>query len=203
MKYSIFFIAFWSTTFVYAQQCRVAGQVFFADTVDHAITLATDSDDLVHFSYDGATSFVHAGDAHRVPPEQLNNGDRLCVGTSDPLVVTVTPRQEIKAEQKKELAAWQADSLYGVVSGVDRTARRITLAVSAGDQPKSYSVDVRPDAAYWFFPQNTARLSDAVKGSLDRLAPGDTLYVRGTGGTAQNFVASLVVWEVSAVSRQP
>ena len=70
-------------------------------------------------------------------------------------MVTVTPRQEINAEQKKELAAWQADSLYGVVSGLDRKARRITLAVSIGDKTTSYSVDVSPNAAYWFFPRNT------------------------------------------------
>src|SRR4029077_1937228 len=58
----------------------------------------------------------------------------------------------------------------------------------------SYSVDVSPNAAYWFFPRNTIGLGDAVTGSLDRVAPGDTLYVRATkGNTSQNFVASLIV----------
>jgi len=109
-------------------------------------------------------------------------------------VVTVTPRTEIDAEQKKELTAWQADSLYGVVSGLDRTARLITLAVSAGDKQSSDSIDVSPNAAYWFFPRNTIGLNDAVPGSLDRVAPGDKLYVRGTkDGASQKFVASLIV----------
>ena len=127
-------------------------------------------------------------------PEQLNNGDRLCVRTSEPLEVTVTPRTEIDAEQRKELTAWQADSLYGVVSGLDRTARLITLAVSAGDQTSSYSVDVSPNTAYWFFPRNAIGLSDAVTGSLDRVAPGDILYVRGTKDAAsQKFAASLII----------
>src|SRR5258708_2866591 len=176
MKRWFYFAAFWPATLVCAQECRIAGQVFFADTVDRSITVKTDSGDLIDFSYDGATRFLATGSgaqtdasAKRVPPEELNNGDRLCVGTSEPLIVAVTPRQEIDAEQKKELAAWQADSLYGVVSELDRNARRITLAVSAGDKTSSYSVDVSPNAAYWSFPRDTTRLSRAVTGSLDRV----------------------------------
>jgi hypothetical protein len=109
-------------------------------------------------------------------------------------MVTVTRRRDIENRQEKELAAWQTDSLYGIVSGLDRSVRRITLAVSAGDKDISYSVDVSPDAAYWFFPRNTIRLSDAVTGSFDKVAPGDTLYVRGTKDSgSQKFVANLIV----------
>jgi hypothetical protein len=201
MKLIFYCVVLWLAGLIQAQHCRIAGQIFFADVVDHAITLKTDSGDLVNLSYDGATSFLLAGSgsqpdvgATRVPPEQLNNGDRLCVGTSEPLVVTVTPRRDIETRQKKELAAWQTDSLYGVVSELDRNARRITLAVSAGDKDIGYSVDVSPDAAYWVFPRNTIRLSDAVTGSLDQVAPGDTLYVRGTKDReSQKFAANLIV----------
>ncbi len=201
MKLPFYSVVFCLTGLIQAQHCRIAGQIFFADIVDHTVTLKTDSGDLVNFSYDVATSFLRDGSgsqpdvgATRVPPEQLNNGDRLCVGTSEPLVVTVTPRRDIETRQKKELAAWQTDSLYGVVSGLDRNARRITLAASAGDKDINYSVDVSPDAAYWFFPRNTVRLSDAVTGSLDQVAPGDTLYVRGTKDSgSQKFIANLIV----------
>ena len=206
MRPLLYFVVLWFPILVHAQQCQIAGQVFFADTFDHTITLKTDSGDLVNFSYDGATSFLVAGsgsqrddNAHRVPseelnPEQLNNGDRLCVGTSQPRMVTVTLRKEIDAGQKKEFAAWQADSLYGFVSGLDRNARRITLAVSAGDKQSSHSIDVSPSTAYWSFPRNATGLSDAVAGSLDGVAPGDTLYVRGAkDGASQKFVASLII----------
>jgi hypothetical protein len=201
MKLLSYSLVFWLTGLIQAQHCRIAGQIFFADVVDHAITLKNDSGDLVNFSYDSATSFLLAGSgsppdvgAARVPPEQLNNGDRLCVGTSEPLAITVTPRRDIETRQKKELAAWQADSLYGVVSGLDRNTRRITLAVSAGDKDIGYSIDVSPDAAYWLFPRNPIRLSDAVTGSLDQVAPGDTLYVRGGKDSgSQKFVANLIV----------
>jgi hypothetical protein len=109
-------------------------------------------------------------------------------------VVTVTPRAEINAEQKKEVAAWQADSLYGVVSALDAKARRITLAVTHGNQNTSYSVNVSPNADYRVFPPNAASLSDVVAGSLDRISTGDPLYVRGTKGTeAQSFIANLIV----------
>src|SRR5712671_1996821 len=189
-----------ASTFVYGQQCRIAGQVFFSDVVDHTITIKTDSGDLVNFSYDGATKFLLSGSGsqraestQRIPPEELNNGDRLCVGTSAPLTVTVTPRKEIDAEQTKEIAAWQADSLYGVVSGLDRKARRVTLAMSGAGKDTSYSVDIRPNAAFWVFPSNAIRLRDAVAGSFDKVAPGDTLYVRGTKGGANRFSASLIV----------
>ena len=192
---------FWLTTLVHAQNCRIAGQVFFADAIDRTISVKTDSGDLVNFNYNDATNFLIAGSGsqqdtrvNRIPPEELNNGDRLCVGTSEPVVVTVTPRRKIEAEQQKELAAWQADSLYGIVSGVDQKARRITLAVSTGDNTKSYSVDVSPTTAYWILPRDSTHLSDTVTGSLDRVAVGDALYLRGTktdGG--QNFIASLLV----------
>ncbi len=200
MRFLFYFVVLLPATLVHAQHCRVAGQVFFADAAGHAITLKTDSGDLVNFSYDGATSFLaesgsqRDGSARRVTPEELNDGDLLCVGTSDPLVVTVTSRQAINAEQKKELAAWQADSLYGVVSGLDRKAQRIRLAVSVGGQNTSYVVDVSPNAAYWFFRRNAVNFRDAQTSSWDRIAPGDALYVRGTkGGAGQKFVASVIV----------
>jgi hypothetical protein len=192
---------FWLATLVHAQNCQIAGQVFFSDAVDRAISVKTDSGDLVNFSYDDSTSFLIAGSgsqqdarAHRIPPEELNNGDRLCVGTSKPLVVTVTPRREIEAQQRKEIADWQADSLYGRVSGVDHKARRITLAVSAGDKTTNYSVDVSPNAAYWIVPGDDIHLSNAITGSLNRVAVGDVLYLRGAkSGASQNFVANLLI----------
>ena len=196
MRLLLILCTLWPVALVHAQRCGIAGQVFFADAVGHAITIKTDSGELVNFSYDSATKFLTGGSesqsnvtAARVQPEELNIGDRLCVGTSEPLVVTVTPRREIRAEQEKELARWQADSLYGVVAAVDRKARLITLDVSAG---RKQTVEVSPDAAHWLFPPNTTRVSDAVAGSLDRVSVGDTLYVRGAQGS-QKFVASLVV----------
>src|ERR1700676_3422052 len=127
MKLLFWCVVLWPTALVSAQHCRIAGQIFFTDVVVQTITLKTDSDDLVNFNYDRATSFLLAGrgsqrdlGGNRVSPEQLNNGDRLCVGMSEPVVVIVTPRTEINAEQKKELTTWQADSLYGVVSAFDR-----------------------------------------------------------------------------------
>jgi hypothetical protein len=192
---SLLLIAFLPTTLVHAQHCRIAGQIFFADIVDRTITIRTDSDDLVNFSYDNATTFLRRNSSvNRVPPEELNNGDRLCVGISEPAVVTVTPRTEINAEQKKELAAWQADSLYGVVSALDAKAGRITLAVTHGNQNTSYSVNVSPNTDYRFFPPDAASLNDVAAGSLDRIAAGEPLYVRGTkGAAAQSFVANLIV----------
>ena len=109
-------------------------------------------------------------------------------------MVTVTPRREIDAEQRREIAAWQADSLYGVVSSLDRKARGITLVGIVGDKKTNYPVEVSPNAAYRFLPRNAVRLSDALPSSWEQIAPGDTLYVRGTkGGAGQKFVASLIV----------
>jgi hypothetical protein len=193
MKHLLYMTMFWLTTLVHAQNCRIAGQVFFADAIDHTISVKTDSGDLVNFNYDDATKFLTA-DANPTQPAELNNGDRLCVRNSEPPVVTVTPRRKIEAQQKKEIADWQTDSLYGIVSAVDQTTRRVTLAVSAGDKTSNYSVDVNPNAACWIIPRDSIRLSDAVAGSLARVAAGDALYIRGTksdGG--REFVANLLV----------
>jgi hypothetical protein len=201
MKLLFYVTMFWLTTLVQAQHCKVAGQVFFADVFGHTISVKTDSGDLVDFSYDDATKFLIGGSGsqqdtrvNQIPPQELNNGDRLCVGASEPLVVIVTPRRKMEAEQRKELAAWQGDSLYGIVSGVDQKARRITLAVSAGNKTTSYSVDVSPTAAYWIIPKESMHLSEAVTGSLDRIAVGDALYLRGTkNGASGEFVANLLL----------
>jgi hypothetical protein len=201
MKRFFCLVTMWSTALVHAQGCRIAGQVFFANGVNRTITLKTDSGDLVDFNYDGDTSFLHPGTepqrdvgGNRMLPQELKTGDRLCVGTSAPLTVTVTPRREIQAEQKKELAEWQADSLYGIVSEIDRKAQRITLEVSTGDTKTTHVVEVGPNAAYWVFPPNSINLSDAVTGSLEAVALGDALYVRGTkSGASEKFRATLIV----------
>jgi hypothetical protein len=201
MKHFLYVVMLSSITLVHAQSCRIAGQVFFTNGVDRTITLKTDSGDLVAFNYHGDTSFLHPGTepqrdlgGNRMLPQELNTGDRLCVGTSAPLLVTVTPRREIQAEQKKELGEWQADSLYGIVSEIDRKAQLFTLEVSTGDTKTTHVVEVSTSAAYWVLPPNSIRMSDAVTGSLEGVAPGDTLYVHGTkGGASENFIASLIV----------
>jgi hypothetical protein len=80
------------------------------------------------------------------------------------------------------------------VSGLDRKSGRLTLAVSTGGKHASYSVDLNPNAAYWFFPRDAAGLGEAVAGSLDLISSGDTLYVRGAkGASSESFVASLII----------
>ena len=54
-----------STALVHAQDCRIVGQVFYADVLDLAIKIKVDSGDLVNFNYDNTTSFVR--EATRVP----------------------------------------------------------------------------------------------------------------------------------------
>ena len=80
MKLSFYVLLIWSTALVHAQDCRVVGQLFYADVVNHAIKIKTDSGNLVNFNYDNATSFLRSdARVNRVLPEQLNNGDRLRV----------------------------------------------------------------------------------------------------------------------------
>ena len=68
MKRWIYFVTFWPLTLVHAQHCRIAGQIFFADVVDRTIMIKTDSDDLVNFNYDSATSFLRTGRSGRAQP---------------------------------------------------------------------------------------------------------------------------------------
>jgi hypothetical protein len=104
MKILLYVVLISSSALLHAQNCRIAGQISFADIVDHTITIKTDSGDLVDFHYDNATSFLRSdlGATHLLP-EQLNNGDRLCVRKVEPVEVSVTPRAKIDAGQKKNL----------------------------------------------------------------------------------------------------
>jgi len=60
MKLLFYVTMFWFATLVHAQNCRIAGKVFFADAIDHTISIKTDSGDLVNFNYDDATTFLIA-----------------------------------------------------------------------------------------------------------------------------------------------
>src|SRR5207245_8595947 len=78
-------------------------------------------------------------------------------------------------------------------SGLDLRTRTITLDRSVVGKAASYAVNVRPDAVCRRFPNDATRLKDAVAGSLDGIAAGDTVYVRGKKTSAQHFAATLVV----------
>src|SRR5258708_25675997 len=82
----LFYLVVFSSALVHAQQCRIGGQVFFSDVVDHTVTIKTDSGDLVNFNYDSATTFLLPGPGSQrdaaskgVLPAALNNGDSLRV----------------------------------------------------------------------------------------------------------------------------
>lgn len=166
--------------------CQAAGQIAGWDTVEHTLSLKSDSGGYSDFHYDRSTTFTTA-DATFQPDElglleRLNIDDRLCVeafraGSNETADrVRVTLRGDIDARDKRELIRWQSEALFGTVKALDQANHRITVRVSASSD---VSVDAAGSVAFWILPAAADEPSDAVRGSWESLAPGNPIYVRG------------------------
>jgi hypothetical protein len=174
-----------------APSCEVVGQIFGSDRYARTFTVKRDAGDLVNFSYDNSTIFLRfrpgqerAG-GERVSPGDLSAGDRVCArlsqagGHRQASRVLVSFRTEIAHRWKTELMRWQAQSVFGVVAALDPQTRRITVTPSGDGSEASLAVDAGGKVVYWRFPRTAAGLSDAVRGSWDKILIGDAIYIRG------------------------
>ncbi len=105
--------------------------------------------------------------------------------------VRVTVRAEIEARDKRELARWQAEGLFGTVRSLDPVNHRIAVSVPTSSD---VSVDAGGSVAFWILPAAAHDPADAVRGNWESLAAGDAIYVRGERATGMPTMrASLIV----------
>ena len=170
------------------QSCQVNGQIFGIDTVEHTLIIKTDSGEMVNVTYDRSTVFLHVakGPSHPegappIQPDQLNVGDRLCVQlSSDKRTATsvmATLRGDIDTRAEPELAAWQAQSIFGVVTAIDPKRRQLTVTLSRSRT--NVQVDASGDVAYGMLPAGSLDLRTVAPIIWEKLAQGDAVYARG------------------------
>jgi hypothetical protein len=182
--------------------CRATGQLFGMDLGGHEFLLESDAGDVSNIHFEDSTVFTQvppSGPALAVPirldPVQVNVGDRLCVqssGDKQPIYrVLVTRRAEIAAQQRNELAAWQARSVLGMISAVDSRTRNVTLKLAGPEKPSEIAIDIRGPLTYQAFSEGTFTNHSLAE---QPLSVGDYIYVRGDKTTdASAMTARLIV----------
>src|SRR6266852_1298991 len=84
--------------------------------------------------------------------------------------VLVNRRPDIEAQQPDELAAWQARSVFGVITELDPRTRKITLEVSSPQKSPEITIDISGAVSYQTF---SAGSFASHSGSESRLSVGD------------------------------
>jgi hypothetical protein len=140
--------------------CRAIGQLFGMDLGGHEFLLESDAGDVTSVHFEDSTTFTQAPAAGRPQPAQLdpvqvNVGDRLCLQSSDdkePIkTVLVTRRQDIEAQQRDELAAWQAGGVFGIITALDPRTRNVTLKVASPKKSSEIAIDMSGPVTYQAF----------------------------------------------------
>src|SRR5258708_16427666 len=65
--------------------------------------------------------------------------------------VLVNRRPDIEAQQRDELAAWRARSVFGVITELDPRTRKITLEVSSPQKSPEITIDISGAVSYQTF----------------------------------------------------
>jgi hypothetical protein len=182
--------------------CRAIGQLFGMDLGGHEFLLESDAGDMTNVHFQDSTLFTEmpaSGQALPVPirldPVQVNVGDRLCLqssGDKEPIKrVLVIRRPDIEAQQRDELAAWQARSAFGVITAVDPRTRNVTLKVAGAEKSSEIAIDISGPVTYQAFSAGSFT-SHPIVGSP--LSVGDYIYVRGDKtADASAMTARLIV----------
>jgi len=84
--------------------------------------------------------------------------------------VLVNRRPDIEAQQRDELAAWQARSVFGVITELDPRTRKITLEVSSPQKSPEITIDISGAVSYQTF---SAGSFASHSGSESQLSVGD------------------------------
>jgi hypothetical protein len=182
--------------------CRATGQLFGMDLGGHEFLLKSDAGEVSTVHFEDSTTFTQvpaSGQASpgsiRLDPVQVNVGDRLCVQSSDdkgPIKkVLVIRRPDIEAQQRNELAAWQARSVFGIITALDPRTRRVTLKLAGAENSSEIAIDVSGPVTYQEFSAG-GFTSHPIVGSP--LSVGDFIYVRGDKtADASAMTARLIV----------
>lgn len=177
-----------------AARCLAAGQISGGNTLEHTLSLKSDSGDYFDLHYDDSTVFTDGKTALKL--EDLNLDDRICVEAfrdhSGALAsrLLVTRRSEIDARDRQDLLEWERDSVFGTVKSVDVDSHRIALRNADGSD---VLIDAGGPVAFWTLPTDALDARDAVAGDWQKLTVGDEIYVRGARASGTGAIQARLI----------
>jgi hypothetical protein len=170
----------------------------------NGITLKTDAGSEVKVAVPAGTRMVRTApgqkDLKSATPIQLQDlqvGDRALVrstGNGSELTATsivVMKKSDVAQKQQQEMQEWQRHGVGGIVRSVDAASG--TIAVSTG-MNQTVSIRTSPNTEFLRYAPDSVKFSDAKKGTLNDIRPGDQLRARGTrSADGQELTADAVI----------
>jgi hypothetical protein len=131
-----------------------------------------------------AAGHTSVADATPIQLQDIQPGDRMLAsgkagddGQSIVAVSVIIMKQaDLAQKQQQEREDWQKRGAGGIVTAVDTSAGKVTIAVTP-----AYSIAVQTSANTKFlrYASDSVKFSDAKKGTFDQIKTGDQLRARG------------------------
>jgi hypothetical protein len=170
----------WQTDAPPAAPCLTVGQMSGSGTVEHSLSLKSDSGHYSNLRYDDSTVFSDG--TATMSAEDVNVDDRVCVQAFRDHIesvasrVLVVRRSQVDLRDRDDLLEWERESVFGTVRSLDISNRRIALRTPGGSD---VVIDAAGPTAFWILPAQALDPANVVPGDWKELTAGDELYVRG------------------------
>lgn len=171
----------------------VVGTVTAVDAAGRTLSIKAD---------DGSETKVKVADAARVsqiPPGEQNlqnakpaelssvsAGDRvlargpLADGTMNATLVVLMSKTDIAKKQQQEQMLWATKGVSGIVTGVDKATRTVSINFRGTEGVKSVKVVIAEKASMKRYAEGSVKFSDAVASTIDDIEKDDQVRALGT-----------------------
>lgn len=170
----------------------------------NSVTLKTDAGSQLTISVDANTRVLRIAPGQKdlksatpIHLQDLQVGDRALVhgpGAGSQITATsivVMKKTDVAQRQQQEMQEWQRHGLGGIVRSVDLAGG--TIVVASG-MNQTVSVHTSPSTEFLRYAPDSVKFSDAKKGSLNDIRPGDQLRARGArSADGQELTADAVI----------
>jgi hypothetical protein len=181
--------------------CSMAGAVFGMDPLGESVLLKDSGGYFRNVKVTASTTAVKLslgpeGSRTAIRVADLTTGDLVCVrgGSVEAVQLSVVARADLHRAQLAFLADWQRDGVYGTLSAIDISGRKLLvspLPPSKEHSPVQVSV---PASARLRAALHEARLiTDSSSFQLEELRVGEPVYVRGSRESGQQELAATLV----------
>jgi Transcription antiterminator len=156
----------------------------------NSITLKTDAGSEASVAVGPGTRIVRTApgqkDLKSATPIQLQDlqvGDRALVRSAGPdnhltaTSIVVMKKTDVAQKQQQEMQEWQRHGVGGIVRSVDPASGAIEVAAGMN---QTVTVHTSPATDFLRYAPASVKFSDAKKGTLSDIRPGDQLRARGT-----------------------
>lgn len=171
----------------------------------NSITIKTDSGSELHVTVADNTKIVRTAPGQKtlqgatmIHLQDLQVGDRALVrgtaGSESSSIAAssliIMKQGDVAQRQQEEMQEWQRHGTGGIVRSVDPATGAITVTTSPN---QSATIATSANTEFLRYAPDSVKFSDAKKGTIADIHPGDQLRARGTRGADGQFTADAVI----------